>query len=258
MVNFLQMNNKVEKLKQIAEVFVNKKRYFDAVKVYDLLIRRYKRYDFAFELSRTCFLANNITDAIYFGEQWLDKIKDIDIKIALMELLAFCYMRKENYLKVNEYFGRALELTTHPEKKLNLKILYAISFDQIGKLEKAVEILENLRDEVVNSEKELEVYLNLISLYDRLDNLKKALEYADYILENYDEFEERFTIFTKKIDFLLRLKKIEEAQRIILQAREMYEENSFGYQVLTKLLQRSYTIQAELRETIKKYKDGGF
>lgn len=257
MGNSLKVDKKIERITKIADTFFDKKNYSEAIKIYHLLVFNYKKYEYAFELSRAFLLKGDVKSAVYFGEKWLDKISNTVIKKNLFKLLAFCYMRQGNFLKVNEYFGCALKLEKVSAKEIDLKILYAVSFDQIGQLQKAVGLLEEIREKVAKPDKRLEIYLNLVSLYDRLNELKAALTCADYILVNYKEFTERFVVFTKKIDFLLRLRRIEEAQHLIIDAKTFYEKDNFGYQVLDKLLLRSYTVQSEITDTINKYKEGG-
>lgn len=253
-MNFLKMQKITEtELLKKAEFYTSSKQYFEAARIYDYLIRAKNKYEYGFELMRSFFLLNNLKEAIYTGERLVGKIKDDFVKAKIYELLAFSYMREENYDKANENFGRAVELTDEGEHKHNLQLLYAVSFIQKKDIKKAITLMEELALKKLNADKKLELYLNLLTAYIADKQLKKALATADFLLKTYKEFSERFNVFNYKINILLELNKIEEAQKMILQEKEKYPGDEFANDVFDKLLKKSYVIQSEVRDGITEY-----
>jgi len=164
---------------QLADIYIEKKRYADAEKVLKVVIKKNKKEsEYAlYKLAYVKYLEGDLNGSIQLLKKYLSKYPNGEYKIAVLELLAKIYEEKGDYKNAVAYLERL------PKTDKNIYRLANLYF-KLGDLSKAEYYYKQLYNQYPKYRTDIAYYLGIISL--RKGNLDLAERYFNEAVNGSD------------------------------------------------------------------------
>ena len=133
-----------------------------------------------------------------FSEGILNEIQveDVDIYKDLYSKMAYCYIKLDNNEKSLDYINKMdeIDIKNNPEEELDVLILKANNFLNVGEFEKSKEYFKKaleILDKEKNKTELASIYLTISEIYKSVGKLDRSLEYSQrvYDIKKSDEDE---------------------------------------------------------------------
>ena len=179
-----------------------------------------------------------------FSEGILNEIQveDVDIYKDLYSKMAYCYIKLDNNEKSLDYINKMdeIDIKNNPEEELDVLILKANNFLNVGEFEKSKEYFKKaleILDKEKNKTELASIYLTISDVYKNIGDLNKVLEYSQkvYDIKKNDEDEYMMNSLFKIIETYIQNDDYDMAKRYckLALASSIKSKNKFNeYKVL--------------------------
>ena len=123
-----------------------------------------------------------------FSEGILNEIQveDVDIYKDLYSKMAYCYIKLDNNEKSLDYINKMdeIDIKNNPEEELDVLILKANNFLNVGEFEKSKEYFKKaleILDKEKNKTELASIYLTISEIYKSVGKLDRSLEYSQRV-----------------------------------------------------------------------------
>ena len=134
-----------------------------------------------------------------FSEGILNEIQveDVDIYKDLYSKMAYCYIKLDNNEKSLDYINKMdeIDIKNNPEEELDVLILKANNFLNVGEFEKSKEYFKKaleILDKEKNKTELASIYLTISEIYKSVGKLDRSLEYSQRVYDTKKSDEDEY------------------------------------------------------------------